>query len=120
MASSIFSAGGVLALGLAATSVFAQVPDPGSLNPGAPVAIRARLDASGSPQPLCATSDGRAVWASVQAFYAARGDQPLWIGDDGLTPAGRSLLAALRGVADEGLDPRRYDPAFLAGDPASV
>jgi len=118
MASSIFVAARAAAVVLAASSAFAQTApdsDP-ALNPAAP-AIRALLDASGSPQPLCATADGRATWAAVQAFYAGRGDQPAWTSGETLTPAGRQLRDALAGVADEGLDPRRYDPAILAGVP---
>jgi murein L,D-transpeptidase YcbB/YkuD len=118
MPSSIFAGVRVVALGLAATSVFAQVPDfAAGLNPEGPVAIRARLDASGSPQPLCATAEGRAIWNAVQAFYAARGDQPVWTSGAALTPAGQRLLGALAGVADEALDPSRYDPALLSGAP---
>ncbi|HET6899970.1 MAG TPA: L,D-transpeptidase family protein, partial [Vicinamibacteria bacterium] len=119
MASSIFAAARVVALGLAATSVFAQVPDAVTAGSGsdAPVAVRARLDASGSPQPLCATAEGRAIWAAVQAFYATRGDQPVWTSATALTPAGQRLVAALREAADEGLDTRRYEPALLAGAP---
>jgi murein L,D-transpeptidase YcbB/YkuD len=117
MASSIFVAAQVAGVVLAATSAFAQIPDSDpALNPAAP-AIRALLDASGSPQPLCATADGRAIWAAVQAFYAGRGDQPAWTSGETLTPAGRELMDALAGVADEGLDPTRYDPAVLAGSP---
>ena len=121
MSSSIFAAVRVVALGLAATSVFAQVPDADSvrLNPEGAVAIRARLDASGSPQPLCATAEGRAIWEAVQAFYAARGDQPVWTSGSALTPAGQRLRDALAGVTDEGLDLIRYD-AEEAHDPASV
>jgi murein L,D-transpeptidase YcbB/YkuD len=121
MASSIFAAVRVVALGLAATSVFAQVPDSadGRLNPEGAVAIRARLDASGSPQPLCATAEGRAIWEAVQAFYAARGDQPVWTSGAALTPAGQRLKDTLAGVADEGLDPSRYDTEE-AHDPASL
>ena len=119
MPSSIFAAVRVVALGLAATSVFAQAPDvvPVRLNPDGPAAIRARLDASGSPEPLCATADGRAIWAAVQAFYAARADQPAWTSGAALTPAGQRLMDALGGVADEGLDPGLYDPGVLAGAP---
>ena len=119
MPSSIFAAARVVALGLVATSLFAQVPDADSvrLNPEGPAAIRARLDASGSPQPLCATAEGRAIWAAVQAFYAARADQPVWTAGAALTPAGQRLVDALGGVADEGLDPSRYDAALLAGAP---
>jgi murein L,D-transpeptidase YcbB/YkuD len=122
MASSIFAVVRVVAFGLAATSVFAQVPDVGPvrLSPDGPAVIRARLDASGSPQPLCATADGRAIWAAVQAFYAARADQPAWTSGAALTPAGQRLMDALGGVADEGLDPSRYGPGEGFSDPASV
>ncbi len=117
MASSIFAALRVAAVAFAATSAFAQLPDSSAarLNSAGPAAVRAWLDASGSPQPLCATAGGRAIWAGVQAFYAARGDQPVWTSGTALTPAGRRLVDALGHIADEGLDPARYQPIVLAG-----
>ena len=121
MASSIFAALRVAAVAFAATSAFAQLPDSSAapLNSASPAAVRAWLDASGSPQPLCATADGRALWAAVQAFYAARGDQPVWTSGTTLTPAGRRLLDALGQVSDEGLDPARYEPTLLGGAAAA-
>ena len=117
MASSIFAALRVAAVAFAAASAFAQLPDSSAarLNSDRPAAVRAWLDASGSPQPLCATAGGRAIWAAVQAFYAARGDQPVWTSGTTLTPAGRRLVDALGHIPDEGLDPARYQPILLAG-----
>jgi L,D-transpeptidase YcbB len=121
MASSIFAALRVAAVAFAATSVYAQLPDSSAarLSSDGPAAVRAWLDASGSPQPLCATAGGRAIWAAVQAFYAARGDQPVWTSGTTLTPAGQRLVDALGHVADEGLDPARYEPT-LPGDAAAA
>jgi len=121
MASSIFAALRVAAVAFAATSVFAQLPDSSAarLNSDGPAAVRAWLDASGSPQPLCGTAGGRAIWAAVQAFYAARGDQPVWTSGTTLTPEGRRLVDALGRVPDEGLDPARYEPTLL-GDAAAA
>lgn len=117
MASSIFAAVRVGALALAAAPLLAQSTDAdaGRLTLVGPPAVRALLDASGSPQPLCATAEGREIWAAVQAFYAARDDQPVWLEGAELTPAGQRLVEALSAAADEGLDPRRYEPAGLAG-----
>ena len=71
-----------------------------TLSPISPAAVRALLDGHGSPQPLCATAEGRAIWTAVQAFYAARADQPVWFEGTALTPAGQRLVAALRAAGE--------------------
>jgi murein L,D-transpeptidase YcbB/YkuD len=115
MASFLSAAVRVGALALAAAPAFAQIAGPAAadLIPAGSAEVRAFLDASGSPQPLCATAEGRDLWAAVQELYAARGDRPAWIDGDRVTPAGQRLLAALAAAADEGLDPARYDPAAI-------
>jgi murein L,D-transpeptidase YcbB/YkuD len=117
MASSISAVVSAAACVLAAAPLFAQSAQDHSpsLSPVSPAAIRALLDGRGSPQPLCATSEGRAIWTAVQAFYAERGDEPAWFEGSALTPAGQRLVAALRASTDEGLDPLRYEPVMLAG-----
>ncbi|HUG54285.1 MAG TPA: hypothetical protein VMR21_11820, partial [Vicinamibacteria bacterium] len=124
MASSTFAAVWVAAAALAVTApahVFAQpalrpAPD---LTAGA-AEVRAFLDGNGSPHPLCATADGRVVWAAVQDFYAGRGHRPVWLEGERLSPAGERLAALLRATAEEGLDPRHYDPAALAASSSEV
>ena len=121
MASSLFAAARVAAVALAASPVFAQITasDVPSLGASA-VAVRALLDASGSPQPLCGTAAGRALWEAVQAFYAARSDEPAWVEGTHLGRAGVRLVQALRAAGDEGLDPARYEPLVLAGSSPRV
>jgi murein L,D-transpeptidase YcbB/YkuD len=117
MPSSISAVVSAAAFALAAAPLFAQSTQDRSpaLSPVSPAAVRALLEGRGSPQPLCATSEGRAIWTAVQAFYAARADEPVWFDGSALTPAGRRLVAALRASSDEGLDPLRYEPVMLAG-----
>jgi len=120
MASSISVVVRVGVLALAAAPVLAQVAGPSAADLISPLSaeVRAFLEASGSPRPLCATEAGRDLWAVVQDFYAARDDRPVWIDADGLTPAGHRLVATLAAAADEGLDPARYEPtAVLPGAP---
>jgi murein L,D-transpeptidase YcbB/YkuD len=117
MPSSISAALSAAAFVLAAAPLFAQPAQDRAqaLNPVGPPAVRALLDASGSPSPLCDTAEGRAIWSAVQAFYAARGDAPAWVEGSAWTPAGRRLVQVLQAAGGEGLDPIRYEPAMLAG-----
>jgi L,D-transpeptidase YcbB len=119
MASSIRVAAFVAVVSLAALPGFAQtlaVPVSRPDTEGA-AAVRAFLDANGSPQPLCATAEGQALWAAVRAFYSARGGEPAWMAASGPTPAGRRLLGLLESAGDEGLDAARYAPTLLGGAP---
>lgn len=117
MPSSIFAVVSAAAFVLAAAPLFAQPADDRAqvLTPVGPAAVRAFLDASGSPAPLSSTADGRAIWSAVQAFYAARADQPAWLEGSVLSPAGRRLVQTLQAAVGEGLDARRYEPVMLAG-----
>ena len=59
----------------------------------------------------------------VVRFYAARQFQPLWTDATGVTPAGRSLLAALARADREGLEADEYHvsvPESLGGRPEST
>ena len=116
MASSVLAAARLAAVVVAASPVFAAAAHGDPSDPGAPsAAVRWLLDASGSPQPLCATEEGRALWAAVRAFYEGRSDRPAWTDGPRLLPAGERLRAALGAAADEGLDPSRYDPRRVVG-----
>jgi L,D-transpeptidase YcbB len=46
----------------------------------------------------------RAAREAIAAFYAARFYEPVWVGEDGLTEAGRSALSQLERARDDGLD----------------
>ena len=61
------------------------------------------------PDPLGA-GDWRAARAAIEAFYAARHYAPAWVGAEGLTPAGRAVVAQLARAADDGLDLIRFAP----------
>ena len=69
------------------------------------------------PNPLGA-GDWRAARAAIAFFYAARDYQPVWVGDDGLTEAGRAALSQLERARDDGLDlpamalPREHRPGL--------
>jgi murein L,D-transpeptidase YcbB/YkuD len=81
-----------------------------------PVAeIRGFLEGNGSPQPLCATPEGRAVWSAVQAFYSGREYQPVWTDAGGVNPAGSRLLAALAGAEGDGVSPSTFGVPGDAG-----
>ncbi|HET7715386.1 MAG TPA: murein L,D-transpeptidase, partial [Bauldia sp.] len=44
----------------------------------------------------------------IAAFYAARGNQPVWIVDGAFTPQGLDLIARIRRAHEDGLDPADY------------
>lgn len=48
-------------------------------------------------------------------LYGSRGDGPVWLDGDGLSPAGRTAVAELVAAADQGLTPADYDAATLEG-----
>ncbi len=67
------------------------------------VAATERLVAAADqPNPLGA-GDWRAARAAIAFFYAARDYRPVWVGADGLTQAGRAVLAQLERAGDDGL-----------------
>ena len=84
------------------------VPEPAAppLSPmqGALQAATERLVAeSDQPNPLGA-GDWRAARTAIAFFYAARDYEPVWVGADGLTQAGRAALAQLKRARDDGLN----------------
>ena len=50
------------------------------------------------------SGDWRAARGAIAAFYAARFYAPIWVGEDGLTEAGRSALSQLERAREDGLD----------------
>ncbi|WP_374547943.1 murein L,D-transpeptidase [Rhodoblastus sp.] len=50
----------------------------------------------------------RALRQAVDAFYASRGDAPVWIADGQWTPAARAAFEQLQRAPDDGLDLRAY------------
>lgn len=70
--------------------------------------------------PLAAPAPARAesvltagLEADLDAFYAARGDRPLWLDRAAPRPAALALLALIERAGDDGLDPATYDLARL-------
>jgi L,D-transpeptidase YcbB len=48
--------------------------------------------------------DWRAARGAIAIFYAARAYAPVWVGENGLTEAGRAVLKQLERARDDGLD----------------
>jgi murein L,D-transpeptidase YcbB/YkuD len=64
-----------------------------------------RLVARADPRNPLGSGDWRAARMGVAAaFYAARAYQPVWVGETGLTEAGRAVLSQLERARDDGLD----------------
>jgi L,D-transpeptidase YcbB len=99
--------------GPAAPSV-APAPPPAEadLSP-AESALKAALDrlaaAPDRPDPLGA-GDWRAARAAIAAFYGSRHYDPIWTGSEGLTLAGRAVVAQAARAGDDGLDLGRFAP----------
>jgi murein L,D-transpeptidase YcbB/YkuD len=49
-------------------------------------------------------SDWKAAREAIRQFYAERANAPVWVGEQGLTAAGRSALAQLNRADEDGLD----------------
>ena len=61
------------------------------------------------------SGDWRAARWAIAAFYAARFYTPLWVGEDGLTEAGRSALSQLERAHEDGLDLSLFAPPREVG-----
>ena len=75
--------------------------------PGIPAALDSALAAlvaqSPTVNPLGA-GDWRAARTAIRAFYADRLFTPVWVDVEGITPAGRAVLARLARAGEDGLD----------------
>ena len=67
-------------------------------------AATARLIARAERRNPLGAGDWRAARRAIAAFYAARAYEPVWVGENGLTEAGRSALSQLGRAHDDGLD----------------
>jgi L,D-transpeptidase YcbB len=63
-----------------------------------------RLVARGDHRNPLGSGDWRAARAAIATFYVGRAYAPVWVGDDGLTEAGRVALKQLERAPDDGLD----------------
>lgn len=68
--------------------------------------IRSLLERRPSPAP--AAPPAFRSWLTP-VFYANRGFRAAWLGEEGLAPQARFLVAAVSGAASDGLDPCDYD-----------
>jgi L,D-transpeptidase YcbB len=59
--------------------------------------------------------DWRAARAAIAAFYAARDYEPVWVGENGLTGAGRAALSQLKRARDDGLELSAFTPPRDSG-----
>ena len=50
------------------------------------------------------SGDWRAARGAIAAFYASRAYAPIWVGENGLTEAGRAALTQLKRARDDGLN----------------
>jgi murein L,D-transpeptidase YcbB/YkuD len=81
----------------------------------ATLALAACGPAAAPPRPHAAAEVARvAVAPEIAAFYAARGNRPVWMTPAGPAPAARALAARLASAGDDGLDPGRYRAADVA------
>lgn len=58
---------------------------------------------------------GERLPKELRGIYAARGNRPLWIDEDGrISPAATALVAAMESAELDGLNPRKLKPAKIA------
>jgi murein L,D-transpeptidase YcbB/YkuD len=74
---------------------------------------------AGNPQPKPATAGTGSyarvpVGRDIAAFYARRGNRPLWVGRSGLRPEAEQALKLIAGARFDGLDPANYGWPELA------
>jgi murein L,D-transpeptidase YcbB/YkuD len=79
-------------------------PAAASRLPAAVEAALAALEAEVVKTSPVGAGDWRAAREAIRAFYAARDFAPVWVADDGLTPAADSALARLARADEDGLD----------------
>jgi murein L,D-transpeptidase YcbB/YkuD len=78
-------------------------PDKPSINAALRAALLRQAGEAARPTP-----DMRARRQAVDAFYASRGDAPIWLDNGQWTPAARAVFEALQSAPDDGLDLRAY------------
>jgi L,D-transpeptidase YcbB len=63
-----------------------------------------RLAARDEKRNPLGSGDWRATRAAIAAFYSKRAYTPMWVGETGLTEAGRAVLVQLKRARDDGLN----------------
>lgn len=77
--------------------------------------IQATVEVKNLPASLKEQKERVRAWEEMRRFYQKRQFQPAWFTAKGPKPQAEELLAAIDGMAREGLDPRRYRKDKLAG-----
>ncbi|MDI9846507.1 L,D-transpeptidase family protein [Rhodoblastus sp. 17X3] len=90
----------------------------GPAKPAMNQAIRAALSRE-TAEALRQPPQLRAVRQAVDAFYASRGDAPVWLADGHWTPAARAAFERLQQAPDDGLDLRAFRVYSLDQGPDS-
>jgi L,D-transpeptidase YcbB len=73
-------------------------------------ALQSRVESAAPPGCVETSDAGARLWSDVRRFYAARREEPAWLG----TPAAAEILRVVAEAASEGLDPADYDPGPAA------
>ena len=83
----------------------APVPAAAPQKPQLGALVRAKLDTQAADSSEAEIADA----AALKAFYAARGDQPLWISDGALNDRAVLAIAEIKKAGDWGLDANAFD-----------
>jgi murein L,D-transpeptidase YcbB/YkuD len=75
--------------------------------------IRAAIETPRPPTYVRRDKDGRQVWAFTQTFYRNGLYSPIWLKRSRATANMETLIASVRGIHSEGLDPALYDVDFV-------
>jgi murein L,D-transpeptidase YcbB/YkuD len=75
--------------------------------------IRAEIEADRTPEYAARTGHARKLWTSTRDFYRARAFAPVWLQHRRATAKMEALVAAVKQAGRDGLDPLRYDVAFV-------
>ena len=103
-------------IALAASGDVAVTPGPVSPDYAGYVAMADPLVAAVADVLAEGVEDGvldKADAEAIAAFYAERGDRPVWIADGTYTPAARALMDRLARAGEDGLDPASYPLPWL-------
>lgn len=75
--------------------------------------IQATVESKTLPASIRDQKEHARAWEEMRRFYEKRQFQPAWLTTGGPRPQSEELIAAIDSLANEGLDPRRYQKARL-------
>ncbi len=88
-------------------------PAAGGVHDSVRDALRERLEHRGAAPEIVTDGERLHNTRRLVTFYAGRAFEPAWVDGTGVRPALRELVAALRGAAEDGLNPADYHVAAL-------